>query len=264
MSKKPINNEKKTSKKKVVSEVRETTSGTSETKPEIQTISEGPEETETKEEVKEITEPTKDLKNDLSKIAETADERPIQINSSSPETSPEVIETEKKDNFSQDLFGQNKASNEGEQPKKKRGPKGPRKPKGIQQEQSAESNKIDFSQYQPAQVETSQPNEVRIELTRYVSGGLLLIMIDSVFPLLVSFVYPKVKRLKDKRSIKLSKEEREELKPLADEAIKAMSLQMSPVEGFLLVLAFMYGGKVMMLSEEDFIPEETDRPIKKK
>jgi hypothetical protein len=163
---------------------------------------------------------------------------PIQTQTQSSGSSPEPI-----------LQGN---VNEGTAPKKEtRGRKKgvPNKVKGTE----VKAGEIDLSQYKPVEIPNDQQQQQQqVDIAKYVSGGLLLIMIDSIIPTVITIFYPKLKDLKDKKAIRLTKEEREELKPLADEAIKSLSLQMTPLEGFLLTLSFMYAGKVFALDESDY------------
>jgi hypothetical protein len=97
------------------------------------------------------------------------------------------------------------------------------------------------------------PNTPTININNYISGTLLLIVIDIVFPTIMKYFFTKLKTLKNKRSLNLTSEERKELEPLADEFIKSLSLSLHPAEAFLIVLGFMYASKYASLDETDFI-----------
>jgi hypothetical protein len=120
---------------------------------------------------------------------------------------------------------------------------------------------IDLSQY--GQVETpTDPNapteeqaQAQVDISKYISGALLLMMIDFLLPTLFTFVYPKLKRLKDKRKLKMTKDERKELEPIADECIKQVAMKLAPMEAMALMLLFVYGGKIYELEDSDFKPE---------
>jgi hypothetical protein len=121
---------------------------------------------------------------------------------------------------------------------------------------------IDLSQY--GQVETpTDPNATdqdqaqanQVDISKYISGALLLMMIDFLLPTLFTFVYPKLKRLKDKKKLKMTKDERKELEPIADECIKQVAMKLSPMEAMALMLLFVYGGKIYELDDSDFKPE---------
>ena len=120
---------------------------------------------------------------------------------------------------------------------------------------------IDLSQY--GQVEApagpTDPNAPSdnpyVDISKYISGALLLMMIDFLLPTLFTFVYPKLKRLKDKKKLKMTKDERKELEPIADECIKQVAMKLAPMEAMALMLLFVYGGKIYELEEADFKPE---------
>jgi hypothetical protein len=119
---------------------------------------------------------------------------------------------------------------------------------------------IDLSQY--GQIETPQSTTTEIEapaqqvdISKYISGALLLMMIDFLLPVLFTFVYPKLKRLKDKKKLKMTKDERKELEPIADECIKQVAMKLAPMEAMGLMLLFVYGGKIYELEESDYKPE---------
>ena len=143
-----------------------------------------------------------------------------------------------------------------EKPKRKRGR--PRKGEEVNKEikdktqvNNQNTGTIDLSQYQPTDIPQDQM-QATVNVANYVSGGLLLIMIDTIVPEILKLVMPKLKNLKNRSAIKLTKDEREELKPLADEVIKSLSLQMSPLEGLLFAMSFIYAGKVFTLDESDY------------
>lgn len=105
------------------------------------------------------------------------------------------------------------------------------------------------------------PSTPTININNYISGTLLLIVIDIVFPTIMKYFFTKLKTLKNKRALNLTSEERKELEPLADEFIKSLSLSLHPAEAFLIVLGFMYASKYASLDETDFIEV---KPIKTK
>lgn len=148
-----------------------------------------------------------------------------------------------------------------DKPKKKRGRprKGEEVSKDIKPKTDTNNGTIDLSKYQPAEIPQEQVQQT-VNVANYVSGGLLLIMIDTIVPEILKLVMPKLKNLKNRSAIKLTKDEREELKPLADEVIKSLSFQMSPLEGLLFVMTFIYGGKVLTLDESDY--KTIVKPIK--
>jgi hypothetical protein len=155
-----------------------------------------------------------------------------------------------------------------EQPKKRGRKKGStkevlqaKKQEGVPGAKPNIKQDIDLSQY--GQIETpTDPNAPteeqapsQVDISKYISGALLLMMIDFLLPTAFIFVYPKLKRLKDKRKLKMTKEERKELEPIADECIKQVAMKLAPMEAMALMLLFVYGGKIYELDDSDFKPE---------
>lgn len=156
-----------------------------------------------------------------------------------------------------------------EQPKKRGRKKGSTKEvlQAKKQEvvQTAKPNvkqDIDLSQYGQVEAPNGQndpnapgENPNNVDISKYISGALLLMMIDFLLPTLFTFVYPKLKRLKDKKKLKMTKDERKELEPIADECIKQVAMKLAPMEAMALMLLFVYGGKIYELEDSDFKPE---------
>lgn len=94
-----------------------------------------------------------------------------------------------------------------------------------------------------------------IDLSKYISGALLLIVIDSCFPALIlmiaGFIDVKYKTVNQKL-LKLSNDEKKELEPLADAIIKLMFGMVHPAIAFLVATGMMYAGKLMALEDSDF------------
>jgi hypothetical protein len=160
-------------------------------------------------------------------------------------------------------------NNNTEQPKKRGRKKGSTKEvlQAKKQEvlQTAKPNlkqDIDLSQYGqveapngPTDPNAPVENPNNVDISKYISGALLLMMIDFLLPTLFTFVYPKLKRLKDKKKLKMTKDERKELEPIADECIKQVAMKLAPMEAMALMLLFVYGGKIYELEDSDFKPE---------
>lgn len=109
---------------------------------------------------------------------------------------------------------------------------------------------------QPSQ----QPAQEKIDISKFVSGALMLIVMDAIIPGVIiftmRFVDKKYKYLEVKK-IKLSSEEKKELEPFADEVVKIIFIKVNPVVGFFVVSAILYGSKLMFLTDEDFnLPKE--------
>lgn len=80
-----------------------------------------------------------------------------------------------------------------------------------------------------------------------ISGYMLLLICDFVFPSVIVLVIGKLsKNLKKKivaKNLKLTKEEKKELEPLANEAVKFMFSDMHPLTAFAVSLGSIYIGK---------------------
>jgi hypothetical protein len=84
-------------------------------------------------------------------------------------------------------------------------------------------------------------------VTPVISGYMLLLICDFVFPSVIVLVIGKLsKNLKKKivaKNLKLTKEEKKELEPLANEAVKYMFSDMHPLTAFAVSLGSIYIGK---------------------
>ena len=93
--------------------------------------------------------------------------------------------------------------------------------------------------------------EPEIQQSSLISGALFLLLIDLAIPTILSFVNNKVseKPIKAKQ-LKLTKDQREELAPIADEAVKQLMLQAQPLTVFIISLLGIYGLNFMMLKSD--------------
>ncbi len=117
-----------------------------------------------------------------------------------------------------------------------------------------------LGEYKQVQDNTAAQAAAPMPLNTLVSGYLLLIVIDAVFPSVIkkviSIFNPKYKNL-DIKKIRLSKEEKEELEKLADEVAKIIFMGMSPLATFALSLTVMYSSKIIdyeMPTEQKYKP----------
>lgn len=138
-------------------------------------------------------------------------------------------------------------------------------------ERKAAQNSLvdDLSKYKSATPSTSTATtqqatqDVKIDLSKYISGALLLIVMDAVFPsaiiLIAGYVDKKYKYV-DKSKLKLEKDEKKELEPLADEMIKIFFGMVHPAVAFFVCSGLLYAGKLMSLEESDFIiPKQIEK-----
>lgn len=111
-------------------------------------------------------------------------------------------------------------------------------------------------QAQPAAQPTTPPKVL-------ISGYLLLIVLDVLFPNIIKFVLskfaPKYKKLNTSK-IRLTKEEKEELEDSADEVAKILTQNANPIVVFFVSLSFMYTSKILDYD----LPEENRFKPKKK
>lgn len=118
----------------------------------------------------------------------------------------------------------------------------------------------DLSEYKKVEIKNEQINptvngEAKIDVSKFISGALFLIAIDSVFPSAICFIMgfiDKKYKFVNKKKLKLTEEEKEELEPLANEVVKLIFGYMPPLQAFLICMSIVYAGKVMLLQEEDF------------
>ena len=86
------------------------------------------------------------------------------------------------------------------------------------------------------------------EVSALINGAMLLMCIDFIAPgvilWLLKFVDPKYKQIKAAK-IKLTKDEKKDLEPLADAVAKQLLLNISPMAAFTILITFAYGSKIM-------------------
>lgn len=82
-----------------------------------------------------------------------------------------------------------------------------------------------------------------------ISGYMMLMIIDLVFPNIVVMLYNKLKGGDLQASdLQLTSEQKEELQPLADEAAKSLSMEINPMYLFLISLGTYYAGNFFALT----------------
>lgn len=80
-----------------------------------------------------------------------------------------------------------------------------------------------------------------VEGKEIISGFLLLLVIDIIFPNIIMFVNNKFAKEKIKsKGLQLTKEQRNELQPIADEVAKEIMLNASPILILTLALGSIY------------------------
>ncbi len=96
----------------------------------------------------------------------------------------------------------------------------------------------------------SEP-EPEAEPPQLISGALLVLMIDLVFPNIIAVVNNKVSKDKIKaKDLSLKNEQKKELEPMADEVAKEIQLKMNPLVALIVTLAGIYGVNLMALKSK--------------
>lgn len=94
-------------------------------------------------------------------------------------------------------------------------------------------------------------NKKKVDLSKYVSGTLLIMLIDSLLPNLMlytaKYIAPEKYKNAKVESLQMTFEERKQIEPLANEVIVVLIGELSPLEAFLIFTAVIYGSKMLTL-----------------
>jgi hypothetical protein len=94
-------------------------------------------------------------------------------------------------------------------------------------------------------------NKKKVDLSKYVSGTLLIMLIDSLIPNVMlysaKYIAPEKYRNAKVESLQMTMEERKQIEPLANEVIVVLIGELSPLEAFLIFTAVIYGSKMLTL-----------------
>lgn len=100
-----------------------------------------------------------------------------------------------------------------------------------------------------------QPQSPAIDMSKFITGALLLVVMDAVLPTLLlkvaTVIDPKYKNV-NKKLLKLDNDEKKSLEPLANELIKTLFVNINPVTAFFVCSTIIYGSKLIDLDESDF------------
>lgn len=127
-------------------------------------------------------------------------------------------------------------------------------------ESETQFQKTEFSEAQTkAEPETKfeQPKP-EVDITQFISGALFLTAMDYAFPIAIKFVVgffeKKYSRINERgmKKLSLTEEERKYLEPSAEQVVKYIFADANPIVVFAVVTGSIYGGKMMLLSEDDF------------
>lgn len=97
------------------------------------------------------------------------------------------------------------------------------------------------------QLKSEQPNVNKV----LISGTMLLIICDALFPSAIVFFYKKVKKSTTTvkaKDLRFSKEEKDELREVADAAAKQLLMEASPLSQFVISMTAVYCGKLIELA----------------
>ena len=135
-----------------------------------------------------------------------------------------------------------------EQPKKKRGR--PKKSEQVKQEEIPQAKnpsslfeeiKKEVEENEKILGENQQPIESPIHqaASKVVDGYMLLTICDTFFPMIIKAFFKKAKGLKDSQ-IRLSKEQKEHMTPIADDVATGLLSFLDPVTLFFILTGALY------------------------
>jgi hypothetical protein len=115
------------------------------------------------------------------------------------------------------------------------------------------SNPLDLSEFKKTELSGTSPNETEVNAVKYITGSLMLMLIDAVAPTLIIKVLgmtnDKFKKIPSKK-VRLSKDQKEDLEPLANEAVKQMTINMNPMTAFFMCTSLIYATNIMSAVED--------------
>lgn len=114
-----------------------------------------------------------------------------------------------------------------------------------------DSNPLDLSEFKtnnaPITPQSANPGEVNA--AKYITGGMLLILIDALAPAVIvkifHYISPKTKETLKAKAVKMSDEQMEAIEPIANEAMKEVFLQMKPSQALIFAIFATYAGNAL-------------------
>ena len=114
-----------------------------------------------------------------------------------------------------------------------------------------DSNPLDLSEFKtaapPVTPQSANPGEVNA--AKYITGGMLLILIDALAPAIIvkifHYVSPKTKGALKAKAVKMSDDQMEAIEPIANEAMKEVFLQMKPSQALIFAIFATYAGNAL-------------------
>jgi hypothetical protein len=124
---------------------------------------------------------------------------------------------------------------------------------GTSNSKITNSNPLDLSEFKKTELSGTSPNETEVNAVKYITGSLMLMLIDAVAPTLLIKVLgmtnEKFKKIPSKK-VRLSKDQKEDLEPLANEAVKQMTINMNPMTAFFMCTSLIYATNIMSAVED--------------
>ena len=124
---------------------------------------------------------------------------------------------------------------------------------GASNSKISNSNPLDLSEFKKTELNASSSAPEEVNAVKYITGSLLLMLIDAVAPTLIIKVLgmtnDKFKKIPSKK-VRLSKDQKEDLEPLANEAVKQMTLNMNPMTAFFVCTSLIYATNIMTAVED--------------
>jgi hypothetical protein len=181
----------------------------------------------------------------------TPEPEPIQEPESEPESEPETIqEPEPKPEPIQEPepTEPTEPTQDEEPPKKTRKPYTKRNKSDLIDDIKKDYKPKDDGK---GQVVSVGVNKKKVDLSKYVSGTLLIMLIDSLLPNLMlytaRYIAPEKYKNAKVQDLQMTSEERKQIEPLANEVIVVLIGELSPLEAFLIFTAVIYGSKMLTL-----------------
>ena len=124
----------------------------------------------------------------------------------------------------------------------------------INNSKVSDTNPLNFDEFKRApEVNNTQAqqqaNPGEVNAAKYITGGMLLILIDALAPAIIvkifHYVSPKTKGALKAKAVKMSDDQMEALEPIANEAMKEVFLQMKPAQALIFAIFATYTGNAL-------------------
>jgi hypothetical protein len=114
-----------------------------------------------------------------------------------------------------------------------------------------DSNPLDLSEFKTnsAPITPQTQNQGEVNAGKYITGGMLLILIDALAPAVIvkifHYVSPKTRGALKAKAVKMSDDQLEAIEPIANEAMKEVFLQMKPSQALIFAIFATYAGNAL-------------------